>query len=173
MAKPKPVISNKPSKALGKGSNTPPRIEDGALPKFDASRPFKAPNGNPHHHKDEPTGAEEHLKSGRKPSTTKLEAKKFFGKIFRDPGYRRSAIRRIFDGTAPHLETLGWYYYAGKPIEKVKVEGSESFAALLKLAVTEGGSKSEEIGDKPPANGNGNGNGNGAQGNGNGNGRIH
>lgn len=69
------------------------------------------------------------------PNKATVETKQFFGRILSDPIYQTNLIERMRAGTVPPaVETMAWYFWAGKPKETIGVEAS-SLAELLAAAV--------------------------------------
>lgn len=76
--------------------------------------------------------------AGKKPGTLNKatkEIQEFAGDLIEDPDYVASLKRRLASGKAPHMETLMFHYKHGKPKDTVKVEGSESLAEIMEMAL--------------------------------------
>ena len=73
---------------------------------------------------------------GRKrgtPNKATRDVKDFFAEFMNSPEYQDNIRQRILAGRAVPIEQTGLYYTAGKPTEKVAVEGG-SLAEILALA---------------------------------------
>ena len=65
-----------------------------------------------------------------------VEAKAFWTKVVTDPTYQRNLQKRFNAGTVPPaVETMAWYYAAGKPKERVELGADKTLADLVLEAV--------------------------------------
>lgn len=70
------------------------------------------------------------------PNKVTVEAKAFCTKVLRDQRYVKSIWRRIkADTLPPAVETMIWYYAAGKPKERVEFGADKTLAQLVKEAI--------------------------------------
>lgn len=78
-------------------------------------------------------------RAGRKPGAqnrTTVEAKAFCVRVLKDQRYVKSIWRRIkTDSLAPAVETMIWYYAAGKPKERVELGADKTLADLVREAI--------------------------------------
>jgi hypothetical protein len=70
------------------------------------------------------------------PNKATVEAKKFCVNVLRSRAYVKSLWRRIkADKLPPAVETMLWYYAAGKPKERVELGADKTLADLVREAI--------------------------------------
>jgi hypothetical protein len=70
------------------------------------------------------------------PNKATVEAKAFCTKLLKDRRYITSLWRRIkADTLPPAVETMLWYYAAGKPKERVELGADKTLADLVREAI--------------------------------------
>jgi hypothetical protein len=64
-----------------------------------------------------------------------LSVGEFFRGVFESDDYRQRVTKRLIDGKAPHLETIGFYYAYGKPKETLDINITQTMLlAALRLS---------------------------------------
>lgn len=66
------------------------------------------------------------------------EIQEIAGKLLGDKEYQDALKIRLKEGKAPNVEVLLYHYKWGKPKDTLTVEGSESLAELLQVALSRG-----------------------------------
>lgn len=66
------------------------------------------------------------------------EIQEFSGAMLDDQEYRAALKLRLKEGKAQHVEVLLFHYRYGKPKDTLTLEGSESLAELLQVAISGG-----------------------------------
>ena len=70
------------------------------------------------------------------PNRVTLEMKKFSTLLLTDPVYQKNLQKRLRAGTlAPAVETMLYYYAAGKPKERIEVGADKTLADLVGEAI--------------------------------------
>lgn len=66
------------------------------------------------------------------PNKATVETKQFFGRILSDPVYQENLIQRMRNGEVnAAVETMAWYYWGGKPQERLEIGADKSLADLV------------------------------------------